>query len=61
MNELQKRARPILFQAHFYQGDFNPDSIGQKVHPKKGPKKIFGPFFNAIELAPCIPWKAKLR
>ena len=53
-------ARPVLFQALFYWGDFIPDSIGQKSAPKKG--QIFmGPFWKSIELtpshrAPRGPW-----
>ena len=53
----EKGSSLILFRALFYYGDLIPDSIGQKVHPKRGPKKgpeIFRPFFNAIDMTPCI-------
>ena len=56
MHELRERARPIPFWAHFYQGNFNPDSIGQKVHPKNGPKRgprFSGPFLMLLNCHPA--------
>ena len=62
MYDLRERARPVLFEALFQSGDFIPDSIGQKSAPEKRTKKrtekgpkIFGPFFNGIELPPLFP------